>query len=116
MSDSFPLRTDNPPEWAKMRVRELWAAEGKINPNGDWFRAFARYIAEHEKPPVDPLLIEARELAADSAAKLQHPSVSDIRAGRKDDDLSYGVGLALAALHRGIELGRSQSKGVRHVD
>ena len=47
-----------PPEWAWDRAYEL--ARG-VNHNV----AFARYIAEHETAPVDPLLIEAlKELNA----------------------------------------------------
>lgn len=40
----------------------LWTSQFmKVNSLG---QAFAKYIAEHEKPPVDPDLIEAREFLA----------------------------------------------------
>jgi hypothetical protein len=65
----------NIPEWVGNRLAELADAEAEemglkgkchwpatqANPLG---RAFARYIAEHEEPPVDPDLELARECAA----------------------------------------------------
>src|SRR3546814_9625847 len=61
------------PEWAYSRVfdevkKEIGSTTDKYcfaNPQ-DWpcSRAFARYIAGHEEPPVDPDLLKAREIAA----------------------------------------------------
>ena len=70
--------------------------------------AFARYIAEHEEPPVDPLLLEAREIAASLAgdAAYHRNWADNVRAGKYDaEDRVQG---ALAALKRGIEIGKGQ--------
>lgn len=49
--------SDTPPQWAVDRAYEL-VGEGYA------YTAFARYIAEHEQPPVDPDLLTAREICA----------------------------------------------------
>ena len=60
------------PQWAKERACEL-ANEEEKQPeywmadevkNVAVLVAFARYIAKHEEPPVDPDLIKAREICA----------------------------------------------------
>lgn len=68
------------PQWAKERATKMCNAEvrsdgysGTRRVDDYWrrfpsFRAFARYIAAHEEPPVDPLLIEAREMFAEVAS------------------------------------------------
>lgn len=47
------------PEWAADRASRLFCAEREERPDAGsttvWQDAFARYIAEHEEPPVDPL-------------------------------------------------------------
>lgn len=48
------------PEWAYDRAYEFTATGEK------YFVAFARYISEHETPPVDLLMIEAQNIAADT--------------------------------------------------
>ncbi|MXO67759.1 hypothetical protein GRI72_02790 [Altererythrobacter marinus] len=72
-------------------------------------KAFARYIMEHEEPPVDPLLLEAREICArafeqdDSFSAKQF--AQSVRNGDVDD-----VGAMKAtrdALRRGFELGKA---------
>lgn len=68
-------------------------------------QAFARYIAEHEQPPADPLLIEAREILAreyeecgmPEAAQHTREGVWNV-VGRVED--------ILAGLRRGIELAK----------
>jgi hypothetical protein len=106
---------DNVPEWAKQRACEL------ANAVGDWAvpvkwgqaqhyalgQAFARYIAEHEEPPVDPLLIEAREIVAQWYA--DNPKMGGgtreptrIRAG--EIDAGAEVTQTIVALKRGMEL------------
>lgn len=97
------------PEWAKERVRVLTNAEG--GPSNKWItchrNAFARYIAEHEEPPVDPLLIEAREMAAKVAFdKDWFVHGESIQSGQRDDHSD--VQIALAALKRGMELAREE--------
>lgn len=51
----------NPADWAYERADALTYDRG----NGFYRTAFARYIEEHEEPPVDPLLFEAGNIAAD---------------------------------------------------
>ncbi len=83
---------------AKERVRHL-----------PGIRALAEYIAEHEEAPVDPLLIEGRRLLSDYWRAKGNPIEKDIA----DDHLLgvYDDGgdmlLVLAALRRGIELGKA---------
>lgn len=105
------------PDWAKQRACELANAvkiERAENPHwhpsefGDGAAsplvAFARYIASKEEPPVDPLLIEAREIAAryceDNCGLKSDAQV--IRSGHADR-WAYTT-VALAALKRGVEL------------
>jgi hypothetical protein len=60
------------PQWAKKRACELVNVGCVMNdyqpasvaPHNPSIYAFAKFIAEHEEPPVDPLLIEAREICA----------------------------------------------------
>ena len=99
------------PDWAFNRLGELSAQEAGID--GDpahvqTQRAFARYIAEHEEPPVDPLLIEAREICA-AQSEEEGGNVSwarEVRCGELDD--CDEVICTLRGLKRGIELGKSQ--------
>lgn len=70
-------------------------------------RAYARYIAAHEEPPVDPLLIEAREIAANIRKSQERfaaePTVSQrIREGKFDDHQL--VRAALEGLRRSASL------------
>ncbi len=84
------------PEWAMERAFAL--ANADVVPTTDlstWtaaITAFAAYIAAHEEPPVDPLLIEAREI-------LRHYGYE--RTGTAEE------GLALAGIRRGIELAKA---------
>lgn len=76
--------------------------------------ALARYIAAHEEPPVDPLLIEARELVArtnhdqwpDSPWHLNE--AQELRSGGRDFTLVLQA--AHNGLRRGIELAKEQGK------
>lgn len=43
------------PEWAAKKAAQLAEAEAP-SMQGSWRIAFARYIAQHEQPPVDPLI------------------------------------------------------------
>lgn len=63
--------------------------------------AYARLIAEHEEPPVDPLLVEARQIAADTGMTLWRRD--EIVAGRADLGIVQPI---LTALRRGIERGK----------
>jgi hypothetical protein len=107
------------PEWAVKRATDLTSEAMK---DGSWLpigghasAAFARYIAEHEEPPVDPLLIEAREIAsqvrrgvATDSQSMNGTVSANIRDGKFDDHQL--VKSAYRALRRGMELGREQSK------
>jgi len=102
------------PEWAVKRATDLTSEAMK---DGSWLpigghasAAFARYIAEHEEPPVDPLLIEAREIAAAAIEAVpgewsRHPPDS-YRAGEHDDE--PGLKAIVTALKRGMELAREE--------
>lgn len=109
--------TDEIPQWAlKLAVKKCglaWVEEhapdlAKMGV-GKWetpIECFARYIAQHEEPPVDPLLIEARELAAKHYEQVGSYILADAtRSGERD---SLGLIKVIAeALRRGIELGKA---------
>lgn len=71
-------------------------------------KAGGKLIAEHEEPPVDPLLIEAREIAATHAEKQDYKKdfIANIRSGNWDNDDEVQV--PLAALKRGIKIGKGE--------
>lgn len=109
--------TDEIPQWALERAAELANKEGgEVGAASDAYtpdelactyigRTFARYIAQHEQPPVDPLLIEAREIAAKDAQTDFPEFANNIRDGECDDCAE--IVLVLTALRRGIELGKA---------
>ena len=97
------------PEWAKKRAcdlvntcRDVHSSKyhpGMASPSRfPTLFAFAKYIAEHEEPPVDPLLVEARELCA----QFSHYKKGYISGAC---DAHIEVRIALMALKRGIEMG-----------
>lgn len=95
------------PQWAVARRNELVeatyqeVADSGLLHSDCILLAFARYIAAHEEPPVDPLLNEARKLIAESnvfRTNNQMQAILDGHAG------TLQVSIALAALRRGIEL------------
>lgn len=67
------------------------------------FTLFADMIAKHEEPPVDPLLLEAREIAAEEGWTPAYRE--NILSGYLDD--SPCVKFTLKGLRRGIELGKA---------
>lgn len=98
--------TDDIPQWAIDRARQLstvvlreQSPTGEVLPGSFDGRnvcatAFARYIAEHEEPPVDPLHKEACKLIEDWYNAPRHgPNIC--------------INFALLALKRGIEIGES---------
>jgi hypothetical protein len=116
-----------PPDWAIERAQRLFMAnerawEGGVqhptiiinggnSPGYAKCLEFARYIAEHEPPPVDPLLIEARKVAASFAKPNAYISFSAGSASAErtlagTDDDSIFVQAVLEALKRGMELAR----------
>jgi hypothetical protein len=92
------------PRWAMDRAHELARAE---QVDAGYFEALTRYIAAHEEPPVDPLLVEAREIALKFAlpGRMHGIASAFVRKGAADDTDS--VKAVLAALNRGIELAKS---------
>jgi len=95
------------PDWAIERARELYRANVPEipEPKYDGFsyqEAFARYITEHEEPPADPLLLEARAICASVAENKAYQYLD----GTRD---KYGdMEIALTALKRGIEMGEAK--------
>ena len=102
------------PEWAAVRACELlngpqeiaaWApSERRL---GGVVATFARYIAQHEQPPVDPDLIEAREIVKATLVPESHARCDcreKIDAG--EWDRGHKVRATLAAIKRGRELER----------
>ena len=83
------------PQWAFDRANEL-TEECPAFHNGAYL-AFVKYIAEHEDPPVDPLLQQARDIAAEVYHDAGYVAYSgEIRKGR--DDHSLAIKIALTAL------------------
>jgi len=83
------------PQWAFDRAKEL-SKDNSAFYNGP-YNAFARYISEHETQPEDPLLQQARDIAADVYSKGGYSiSAGDVRSGIAD--YSIGVQAALAGL------------------
>lgn len=93
---------DDIPQWAKERACALVQAHtDSLTPSG-YLQAFAHYIAAHEEPPVDPLLVEAREIAAGFNGLIG----DKVRSGQMDK--SDHVCIAVKAIRRGMELGRDE--------
>lgn len=74
---------------------------------GSWFRviAFARYIEQHEEPPVDPDLILAREIYAEQLAKGGYglSFINDAKTGKLDR--YSGLVSTLTGIKEGRKLG-----------
>lgn len=100
------MDTDLPPYWAIEKARQKQESEVlmKDPPCGPLLRAFARYIAEHEEAPVDPLVLEARTLV-ECTIHWSPQTDRNLQAGK--NDASNEMKVALAALRRGIEIGKS---------
>ncbi len=92
--------TDEIPQWAKERAN-LLGSRGVLVSSFPMRDAFARYISEHEQPPVDPLLIEARAILSSESWR-----GIDLSGGRYDQ--SAEMTQVLAALRRGIEIGEAR--------
>ena len=85
-----------------------WAIDRALSYGPGWKTAFARYIAEHEQPPVDPLLVEARRIVAETWRRVGSKSYADrVEEGLCDDGIY--VPIALTAIRRGIEIGATKS-------
>ena len=84
------------PEWAFDRVDSICGDNmgGIMNRSFSSVKAFARYIAEHEQPPVDPDLLLAREVAS---RQYESETVDQLIRDGLGDEL-IGVMAALAAI------------------
>lgn len=119
--------SDNPPDWAIVRALDLADnvyGEDSIRPTPATVRgmpkrwtnltAFARYIAEHEEPPADPVTQAARELFIGDHPDLvfdgtfYKAGAADrlIRAGHFDGRIE--IIRYVKALRRGIEIERER--------
>ncbi len=92
------------PEWAFNRAKVLAKDEAFDGGYTRTHQAFARYIAEHEEPPVDPILLEARKIVAEHC--LLETSKRCVMSGERDSWLS--VKAAIDALKRGIEISEEE--------
>lgn len=93
--------TDETPQWAR---DEAMSRTGHTEMLCPALHELAAMIARHEEPPVDPLLVEAREIAASKPGRGSSSVSRCIRNGL--DDWHPDVRLALVALKRGVELAR----------
>lgn len=101
---------DMPPEWAIERAQELFVKEMGKSSTGQvvvMIHAFARYIASKEEAPVDPLVLEARNICVENESNFQFQQA--IKGGNVDGGQPMRV--AIAALKRGMELAKEQSNG-----
>lgn len=71
----------------------------------------ARLIAQHEEPPVDPLVQIVRDIVADSWDAIGgHDDYAAFwREGAYDSDNQFSI--TMTALKRGIEIGKEQARG-----
>jgi len=83
---------DTPPPWAITRACEITGVPMAFS-GGLVMEHFARYIAQHEDPPLDPLLAEAQKIVAEIL-------------GTKTDN-HWAVVTVLTALRRGVEIGKA---------
>jgi len=87
------------PEWAVKRAASMCNAED-VTLNA--FDAFARYIAEHEQPPVDPDVLAMREiLAAWHNDDCDIHLLSSLQSGYFDDDGGFQAAIAVYRKHKG---------------
>lgn len=103
------MTADTPPDWVLLEAakRSGWGEyehtaglRVEYQMTRSAFRALCDMIHKHETPPVDPDLIEAREIVAEA-----YPSdETEIRSGEQDE--SADIAITLAGIKRGRELER----------
>lgn len=104
------------PQWAIRRAEELCGCNF-YGDAGGVAGAFARYIAQHEQPPVDPDVLEARQLIADVYGRTRNddgkimigdgpPRVEAIKTGRGDDYWEMRVVIAALKSRKHKEAGK----------
>jgi hypothetical protein len=89
------------PEWAWDRVRELVPIVGIKTVY--WGPVFARYITEHEQPPVDPDRAEAIAVVLAEHVMRTDNQIEAIKSGQAGGGK---IAIALAGIKRGRELER----------
>ncbi|MEW4469041.1 hypothetical protein AB1K62_14535 [Parasphingorhabdus sp. JC815] len=84
------------PTWGYKRADELRKEEIiAFTPFEQLKTAFAKYIEQQEEKPVDPLLIEAREIVAVEYEKAGHPmAAAAYRSGVYDNDMDLKTAYA----------------------
>lgn len=104
--------TDLPADWAIERAVEKWytntgtkvgLAMVKSRPTAFQLTiAFARYISEHEAPPVDPDLLIARRAVVVSLSRgsTTQSLCSNVLSGNQDEGLSVRSALAGIKLYK----------------
>jgi hypothetical protein len=93
------------PEWAKERVSALTVEErDKTGFAGSVRRAFERYVAEHEDPPVDPILVAAREIVSTT---FNFPATKKALFDGKLDHWT-SVKLTEAGIRRGLAMAKEE--------
>ncbi len=108
-----PQEPPLPPEWAMLKALSLMEYGGtplskvQDEPNEHYeVVAFARYISQHEEPPVDPDLLEARQIEYELCkAQDMHDPEQALRGEWDDNEGLKGV---LKAIKRGRELERQR--------
>lgn len=96
--------SDEIPQWAFDRVDSLaWEERAIPETNGDYSttqHAFARYIMQHEEPPVDKDVLAVREILAD-ASFCQGTALHDAYMnGNRDNDPHFQDALAAYRKHK----------------
>lgn len=87
------------PQWARERANALTRLEGPMSGRGT---AFARYIAQHEQPPVDPDVIAVRDILATYIEEMGGDAWQPMRMrdGRYDGELEFAAALAAYRKHK----------------
>lgn len=93
------------PDWAIEKATKL--RDDGYDREETSLATFARYITAHEEPPVDPLVLEAREIVAGTWEKRGSSiAAGQYRSGMYDACGGPSMQIAMACLKRGMELAR----------
>lgn len=95
---------DEIPQWAIERATAIRA--DAVADDLNWTETLARFVAAHEDPPVDPLLIEAREVVARHWETSGSPI--EARLTRKGErDRTGMMGRVVEGVRRGMEIAKT---------
>ena len=88
------------PQWAFDRAVQEVAADERYP--GIYLKPFARYIAQHEQPPVDPDVIAVREiLAAYERTAGGTPRIAgELETGARDENEEFTASLTAYRKHK----------------